>query len=110
MISPVFKPGEAGTACAGSGGAPALAAAVAGRTVSISSAAPWIEVTGSLAEDGTIAATGRGTMAGVPNVLVQFDGTFDMEAGTLVGTYTMDPEKLIDPGHPLVYGLDLSGG
>ena len=61
------------------------------------------EVTGLLAADNTFTAEGRGVMAGFPNILVQFAGTYDPESGALTGDYTMDPEKLISAGHPLVY-------
>jgi hypothetical protein len=57
-------------------------------------------------EDGTITAIGRGVVNLNPNILVEFAGTFDEEAGTLTGTYTIDSEKVITSLHPIVYQVD----
>ena len=44
--------------------------------------------------------------AGRPNILAQFTGTLDPETNQLSGDYVMDPEKVIVPGHPLIYRVE----
>jgi hypothetical protein len=56
--------------------------------ITITGPAPWVTVTGTLAADGTIVATGTGTVAGFPNVPVKFTGTLAQD-GTLTGQYQM---------------------
>ena len=75
--------------------------------ITLSGAFPWVEVTGTIAVDGAIVAEGRGTVAGAPNILNTFTGTFDAATGALDGQYSMDTEKTIDPGHPVVYGVEM---
>ena len=120
-LEPVFADGfESGdvSAWSCSGQAPARAAGAtpaAGSiavqttpgTMTLSGTAPWVTVTGAIAEDGTFTATGVGTVAGNPNTSVSFSGTFDEQAGTMTGEYSMDTESVISPGHPVVYGLDM---
>ena len=69
-----------------------------------------ITVSGTLADDGTVTATGQGTVAGTPNIKVAFAGTYDKATQTLQGTYSMDTESVISPGHPVVYNVDVTGG
>ena len=78
--------------------------------MAVTGTAPWIDVEGTMNEDGSFTATGRGTMAGVPNILGKFTGTWDGTAGTLVGDYSMDEEKAITAGHPLVYRVEVEKG
>ena len=77
-------------------------------TITLSGSGAWVEVSGPIAADGTITAVGIGTVAGVPSISVSFSGTFDEQAGTLVGNYSMDTTSAISPGHPVVYGLDMT--
>ena len=77
-------------------------------SITFSSAAPFITVSGTLNDDNTFTASGRGTMAGVPNILVTFTGTYDPETGALSGDYSMDNEKTISAGHPLIYRIQKS--
>ena len=76
------------------------------RDITISGVFPWVEVTGTLQDDGTVEATGRGLVAGVPNIDVRFDGTLDAN-GRLMGDYSMDNEKQINANHPIVYSVDV---
>ena len=78
------------------------------REITLDGDGAWVDVTGTLSEDGTVEASGRGTVAGVPDVRVAFAGTFSEAEGRLVGDYAMDTEAKIVPGHPTVYALDLS--
>ena len=68
-----------------------------------------VNVTGTLAGDGTVTAMGQGTVADVPNIQVAFSGTYDEATKRLVGTYSMDTASVISPGHPVVYNVDVSG-
>lgn len=59
-------------------------------TLVLSGEPPFVEVSGPLQPDGSFVATGVGTVAGFPNVSVEFQGTF--RAGRLAGEYSMgDP-------------------
>ncbi len=112
ISQPVFKIGDGGDFCSGNT-APASTARTASlvettRTIRLTAAAPWVTVTGPMLEDGTIAASGRGVINFTPNILVEFAGTFDEEAGTIVGTYTIDSEKIITSQHPIVYQVDVA--
>jgi hypothetical protein len=112
LVQTVFTKGEDGRDCS-SLGAPPRAPGVAAttETISILGSAPWVDVTGTLdTGTGAVSAQGRGTVAGFPNILVEFEGTWDADAQTLTGTYTIDSEKVIDPDHPIVYAVDVSGG
>ncbi len=116
LIDVSFKAGGDGPECSvgvARGAAPLTVAitqsqSTSHRLMTLTGVAPWIDVAGTLTDDGTVSLSGTGTMAGTPNIDVLFAGTFDGEAGTLVGTYTMDPNKVISPLHPLVYSLDLA--
>jgi len=127
FVNDLGKAGEAGNACPAPGvvanatggdlpGAlpPGLTLRVGARSadgtsaITLSGAFPWVEVTGTIAEDGAITAEGRGTVAGAPNILNTFVGTLDAATGALDGQYSMDTEKAIDPGHPVVYGVEMT--
>ena len=97
----------AGAARAPAAVAVAVTQAIPG-TITLSGSGAWVEVSGPIAADGTITAVGIGTVAGVPSISVSFSGTFDEQAGTLVGNYSMDTTSAISPGHPVVYGLDMT--
>jgi len=56
-------------------------------TITIRGDAPFVEVTGTIGDDGSFTATGSGTVAGRPNVTVAFEGT--LTDGTLAGTYAL---------------------
>lgn len=112
-FNPIFQKGSAGGACPSS--APALtvrvtAASAADRTIQINGSAPWVDVSGTLAEDGTVTATGTGTVAGFSNIDVSFSGTYDQSSGRLQGNYSMDTGHVISPGHPIIYVVDVSTG
>ncbi len=106
---PTFTRGAGGAACGSSLRLRPLAQTGSAQQIAITGSDPWVDVTGTLGEDGVITATGRGTVAGVDDVLVEFSGTWDAAARTLVGTYTVDSERVIDPGHPTVYSVNVQG-
>jgi hypothetical protein len=63
---------------------------------------PWVNVSGDFnEEDGSFYATGRGTVAGFPNIAVTFEGTLT-EAG-ISGELTMGAEGGLPQGEPIVY-------
>lgn len=73
---PLAAPGAAGASQAGE------------IDITITGPAPWVTVTGTLATDGTIVATGAGTVAGFPNVPVKFTGKLNPD-GSITGDYQM---------------------
>lgn len=114
--APVFQLGKPGGACGSamaSGTAQPLVAVSANQadqTIEIDGSGAWVHVTGVLSDTGTVTATGRGTVANVPNILVEFAGTWDATTETLTGTYTIDSEKVISALHPVVYSVSVAGG
>jgi hypothetical protein len=56
--------------------------------ITVSGLAPWVPVSGSLSPDGSFNMSGSGTVAGYPNIKVQFVGNLTANNG-LVGDYTM---------------------
>ena len=113
-----FEEGNAGGPCPGTSAAanPRIVSTVGARSSAgerpITFSSPdsrWVEASGTLADDNTFSADGRGVVAGTSGILVQFTGTFDPQTGQLVGDYAMDPEKLIVPGHPIVYRVEAGG-
>ncbi len=113
-----FEDGNVGGPCPGTSAAanPRVVTTVGARSSAgvrpITFTSPdsrWVEASGTLADDNSFSADGRGVVAGTPGVLVQFTGTFDPQTGQLVGDYAMDPEKLIVPGHPIVYRVEAGG-
>jgi hypothetical protein len=81
-------------------------AARAARQIKIEAPFPFVTVTGTLADDGAIVATGSGTVAGRPNVPVRFTGQLlpdkSISASYQMGQSTA-PTGL--PNGPIVYGL-----
>jgi len=64
---------------------------------------PWVAVIGELSPDGSIDATGRGTVAGYQNINVTFQGR--VSGGQLVGDYTMGANGGLPGGQSIVYGV-----
>jgi hypothetical protein len=65
---------------------------------------PWVQVIGSLDEEGNFEAAGRGTVAGYANIAVTFQGTiFD---GQLAGDYTMGAQGGLPGGGAIVYRVE----
>ncbi len=74
--------------------------------IEITAQAPFVTVTGMLHADGSITASGSGTVAGFPNVPVTFTGSMDAN-GNITGDYQMGqvaaPTGL--PNGPIIYTL-----
>lgn len=62
---------------------------------------PWVTVTGDINEDGSFVATGRGTVAGFPDIAVVFEGTISLDR--IAGEYTMGAEGGLPGGEPITY-------
>lgn len=78
-----------------------LVIAQAGRSVTVTGAAPWVEVTGPLAADGSFVAEGRGTVAGRGDVRVRFTGKLTPMGVT--GDYTMGVGGELPGAQPITY-------
>jgi hypothetical protein len=72
--------------------------------IKIDAASPWVEVDGTLAEDGSIEASGQGVVAGYPGIAVSFEGTLDGDA--LVGVYGMGVKGGLPSGLPIYYDIE----
>ncbi len=107
-LDPLFLDGPSGGGCTLLAPGPLLAEG--DQSIEINGDGAWVDVTGTLGADGTVTASGRGTVAGFSNILAEFSGTWDAETGVLSGTYTIDSEKVISAGHPVVYDVTVSGG
>ncbi len=84
---------------------------VAIASISITAPAPFVEVNGDIAEDGSFEATGMGTAAGFPSVSVRMTGTVTRctdVAGTLRATYTMGVNRELPGGESISYDVNAS--
>jgi len=64
---------------------------------------PFVTVTGEMADDGTISASGQGTVAGYGNVQVTFQGS--ISDGHMEGDYVMGASGGLPGGRSITYGL-----
>ena len=62
---------------------------------------PWVTVTGEIGDNGSFVATGRGTVAGFPDIAVVFEGTISMDR--IAGEYTMGAEGGLPGGEAITY-------
>jgi hypothetical protein len=62
---------------------------------------PWVTVIGEVGDDGSFVATGRGTVAGFPDIAVVFEGTVSMDQ--IAGEYTMGAEGGLPGGEAITY-------
>ncbi len=62
---------------------------------------PWVTVTGEIGDDGSFVATGRGTVAGFPDIAVVFEGTISMDH--IAGEYTMGAEGGLPGAESITY-------
>lgn len=62
---------------------------------------PWVTVSGDVGEDGSFIATGRGTVAGIPDIAVIFEGNISMDQ--VSGEYTMGAEGGLPGGEAITY-------
>lgn len=71
---------------------------------------PWVDLTGELADDGTLTATGRGTVAGYDDIAVRLEGslTFDDALGDyrFSGDLIMGAEGGLPGGQSITYSVE----
>ncbi|TET37035.1 MAG: hypothetical protein E3J69_02925 [Anaerolineales bacterium] len=65
--------------------------------------APWVTVSGDVADDGSFALTGRGVVAGFPGIAVSFDGTLTPE--TIEGTWALGTDGGLPQGEPISFAV-----
>ncbi|MGB0111706.1 MAG: hypothetical protein WBP59_00655 [Ilumatobacteraceae bacterium] len=78
------------------------------NTITVEGPAPFVAVSGDLADDGSFDVGGIGTVAGIPDVTVTFEGTVDM--ASLDGTYTIGAGGELPGGQPIVYSIQSLAG
>ena len=67
---------------------------------------PWVRVAGTFdTSTGAFSATGKGSVAGFPNVGVSFEGTLGAD-GRLTGIYTMGAGGELPGGRPILYRVE----
>jgi hypothetical protein len=71
---------------------------------SIEGPAPWVNVSGELAPDGTFSAWGTGTVAGFKDIEVTFEGMIG--GGKIYGDYTMGAAGGLPTGAPIIFWVD----
>jgi hypothetical protein len=64
----------------------------------------WVTVKGPILADGSFVLTGKGTVAGYPNVGVEFKGIWTADGG-FSGTYTMGTGGELPGGHSITYNV-----
>lgn len=83
---------------------------VSGQSISVSAQnnSKWIGSTGAIASDGTFNTSGSGTIVGIPNVGVTFNGRIDTSASPMriTGEYAMGTNGALPQGQPIRYGID----
>lgn len=72
-------------------------------SISFTGDPPWVDVQGTLNEDGTFFAEGRGTVAGFTDIAVTFEGT--ISPTELSGEYAMGVEGGLPGGQSIVYDI-----
>ncbi len=79
-----------------------LNVAIDGLEISITGAAPWVGVSGTI-KGGEFFASGAGTVAGNENIAVDFQGTLTSDA--LAGLYTMGANEGLPGGLSIIYEI-----
>lgn len=70
---------------------------------------PFVDIVGAQFDttSGAFRGSGRGTVAGMPNVGVVADGTANAQTGAIVFTYTMGTGGELPGGRPITYRITL---
>lgn len=82
---------------------PTVEVAIAGHDITVTGVAPWVGVTGAIADDGGFTCSGSGTVAGFPDVSVTFEGTAAPTG--LTGTLTIGAGGELPGGEAAVYAV-----
>lgn len=81
-------------------GSPAQAGA---RPIQFSGGGSFVDVEGTIQPDGAFEASGRGRVAGFPDIAVEMTGT--LRGGTIEAEYSMGAEGGLPGGFPLVFDV-----
>jgi hypothetical protein len=79
--------------------------AVAGTSITVTGQTPFVSVSGTLAEDCSFTATGKGTVAGFPNVSIVMKGTYYSQTGKISATYEMGADGELPQGKSIIYNV-----
>jgi hypothetical protein len=72
--------------------------------IDISGPAPFVDVFGTVFDDGTFVATGQGTVAEFPNVRADMEGTIALgSSGIVSATYTLGADGKLPGGQAISY-------
>lgn len=82
---------------------PTVELSIEGNQVTVMGDAPWVTVSGEIQDDGSFTCGGSGTVAGFPNVTVDFVG--QAQPGLLTGTLTMGAGGELPGGNPAIYSI-----
>lgn len=82
---------------------PLVEYSIEGNQISISGNAPWVAVSGEIQDDGSFSCAGSGTVAGFPDVTVDFLG--QAQPGLLTGTLTVGAGGELPGGTPAIYSV-----
>jgi hypothetical protein len=80
-----------------------LELSVVDGTANFDGPAPFVSVTGQLGSDGSFQSVGQGTVAGIENVAVRFEGR--LINGRLSGQYTLGTDGKLSQGQAITYEL-----
>ncbi|HEX5035579.1 MAG TPA: hypothetical protein VFX30_00250 [bacterium] len=80
---------------------PSVEMEIDGHDVFINGEAPWVGVSGTIEDDGSFTCTGSGTVAGFPDVQVDFLGQASPDG--LSGTLTVGADGALPGGTSVVY-------
>lgn len=72
--------------------------------IDVTGSGSFVDVTGTVAADGTVNATGNGTVAGFQNIDVTLTGT--LQAGVLDAEYSMGTDGDLPGGFPIVFDVE----
>jgi len=64
---------------------------------------PWVNISGEISSDGSVVASGKGTVAGYPNITVTFQGS--IVGNQLQGDYTMGANGGLPGGQSIIYAV-----
>jgi hypothetical protein len=78
-------------------------------SITIRHAPPFVNIEGAAfdASSGDFGGVTRGTVAGVPNVAIGFEGTANAQTGRIAFVYQMGGGGELPGGQPIAYGITL---
>ena len=82
---------------------PLLELSISGNNINVFGDSPWVTVSGTIQSNGDFICTGSGTVAGFPNVQVDFIGQANPK--TLNGTLTVGADGALPGGSSIIYSI-----